>query len=219
MAKGYVSNTKAFDNYSKGWALAISGFWVFLAVVLVQFLLGFVSGTNADGDTALIVGLLAALWSIFIQAPINMSTNWVFLKAARKEKYRFSDMFSVFYRNYWNAVGAGVLVSLIVLVGFILLIVPGIIFAIRLSFTGLLIVDRKLDAIEAIKTSWRMTKGYSWAIFGMVILALLIAIAGFIVLFVGIFFSMMWINSAFAVLFHSVASRSKASRAAKPANV
>ncbi len=65
-------------------------------------------------------------------------------------------------------------------------------------------MDEKMEAIEALKTSWAMTKGYGWTIFGMAMLAFLIVIAGLLLCFVGVFISAMWITSSFAVLYHSV---------------
>ena len=54
------------------------------------------------------------------------------LKAVRREKIEIKDMFSVFERNYWNAVIAGLIKFLIIGLGICMLIVPGIIFACRL---------------------------------------------------------------------------------------
>ena len=39
----FISNTTAFNNYSKGWNLAASGFWLLLAVVVISSLIGFSS--------------------------------------------------------------------------------------------------------------------------------------------------------------------------------
>ena len=70
------------------------------------------------------------------------------------------------------------------IIGLIFLIVPGIIIGIRLIFTWFLIIDKKSSAMVAIKDSWRMTKGYSWTIFGMALLAIPIVLIGFILLLV-----------------------------------
>ena len=208
MANEFISNTKAGNNYSKGWKLTISAFWTLLAVVLILLVINL--PTELQGQNpALGYVLFTTLWSVFLYGPISMSASWVFLKAARQEKFKIGDMFAVFTRNYWNAVGAGLVVGLIIIGGLILLIVPGIIFAIRLSFVQYLIIDRKMPLGEAISTSWKMTKGRSWTIFGMALLAILIAIAGLIVIGIGVFFSMVWISASFAVLYASVEKAKK----------
>jgi hypothetical protein len=143
-------------------------------------------------------------YSVFLLGPISYGVQWVYLKAVRKEKINIKDMFSVFERNYWNAVLANLLVGIIVGFGIIMLIVPGIIFACRLAFVPYLIIDQKMDVMDALKTSWDMTRGHGWPIFFIGLLAIPIFIAGLIVLFFGVFISMIWITAAFAVIYHAV---------------
>jgi uncharacterized membrane protein len=95
-------------------------------------------------------------------------------------------------------------VSIIVCIGFVLIIIPGIIFACKLAFTPYLVVDRKMDVIEAVKTSWRMTNGHAWKVFLIGLLGIPIAIAGLICFGVGVIIAGMWINLAIASLYHSV---------------
>ena len=150
------------------------------------------------------IALLGMAYGVFIAGPIGYSTGWVFLKAVRREKIEIKDMFAVFDRNYWNAVLASIVVVVIVIIGLIMLIFPGIIFAVRLAFVQYLIIDRKMEALEAIKKSWEMTSGHGWHIFWMALLAIPIFIAGLILLFFGVFISVMWVSTAFAVFYHAV---------------
>ena len=84
------------------------------------------------------------------------------------------------------------------------MIVPGIIFACRLALVPYLVVDRGLDAIKAVETSWKMTKGHASTIFWMGVLILPIALGGLIVFGVGVIVSMMWIKLAFASLYVAI---------------
>ena len=207
-ADEFLSNGSLGENFSKGWRLIFASFGVLLAVILIQSVIEAVAevpGGN-DGDSGAL-GILALPYSIFLSIPIGMSASWVFLKAVRKEPIQVADMFAVFQRNYWNAVAAGVLASLAIVAGLILLVVPGIFIACRLAFVGYLVIDRKLDAIEAMKTSWQMTRGHGWTIFFMGLLSIFIAIGGLLALIVGIFVAVMWISASFAVLYHSVERR------------
>lgn len=69
-------------------------------------------------------------------------------------------------RNYLTIVLSYLLVAAIVIMGFILLIVPGIIFAIRLAFVPYLVMDKGLEPVAAVEKSWNMTRDHGWAIFG-----------------------------------------------------
>jgi len=208
----FVSDTSTGDNYGKGWNLIFITFIELLVVTLVYGVIQM--PTNAfqfkfDGlhgfEWYLVpIIMLAIGYGIFISGPIGYSVQWVFLKAVRREKIEIKDMFAVFDRNYWNAVIAGLVTTIIIVIGLFMLIVPGIIFACRLAFVPFLVMDRKMEAMEALKASWAMTKGHGWTVFFMGLLAFFIIIAGLIVLIFGVLISAMWISAAFAILYHSV---------------
>lgn len=205
----FISDASMGDNYSKGWKLSFTVFVELIVITLVYAVIQIPTNAvrmNPDHFEWYLVpvALLGIAYAVFIAAPIGMSASWVFLKAVRREKVEIKDMFSVFERNYWNAVIAGLVKGIIIVLGFVMLIVPGIIFACRLAFVSYLIVDKKMEALEALKASWAMTKGHGWTVFGMAMLAIPIFIAGLLALFVGVFVAAMWVSASFAVLYHSV---------------
>jgi uncharacterized membrane protein len=89
-------------------------------------------------------------------------------------------------QSFWKYVGVKILTGLIVVVGLVLLIVPGIIAAIALIFATYLVVDRNLGPIEAIKESARLTKGHRWQLFLLALAIIGINILGAIALLVGL---------------------------------
>ncbi len=210
--EAFISNTRTGDNYSKGWKVAFTLFIELIVVTLVyaviQIPTNMVQIKGQDFELWMIpLAVIGMAYAVLIAGPIGMSADWVFLKAVRREKIEIKDMFSVFDRNYWNAVLAGLIKGIIVIFGFLMLIVPGVIFACRLAFVNYLIIDEKMEALEALKASWAMTKGHGWTIFGMFWLAVLIVIAGLLCFIFGVLISAMWISAAFAVLYHSVSMK------------
>ena len=197
--------------FSHGWLTMKKYFIELLVVILVLILFSipmgivnsFVDRATFDYSSFTIFGVA---YGIIVLAPVSYGVNWIFLKAVRNEPFKTYDIFMAF-QNIWNVVIANILVGAIVGIGFVLLIVPGIIFACRLAFVPFLVMDQKLEAIEAIKKSWEMTRGYSWTIFGMAIMSFFIAIAGVICFIVGIFPAIIWIESAFASLYWAVATK------------
>jgi uncharacterized membrane protein len=151
------------------------------------------------------LAMFAIAYGVFVAGPIGYGTKWVFLKAVRGERIEIRDMFVVFQKNYWNAVIANIVVGVIVGLGIVMLIVPGLIFACRLAFVPNLVVDREMDVMDALRVSWDMTSGHGWQIFFMGLLAIPVVIAGLICLGVGVIISVMWITAAFAVIYHAVA--------------
>ena len=185
----------------------------FLDLFLITLIVGVVwipfsmihslDGTGTPGGT--ILQLFAFAYLLLLRPPFDYGAAFVFLKAVRSEQFEVKDMFLSF-ENYLNVVLARVLVTAIVGMGIVLLIVPGIIFACKLAFVKYLVMDRKLDPVEAVKESWKMTRGYAGHIFVIGLLAIPIGLAGFILFGMGILLSIIWIRSAFASMYYAVES-------------
>jgi len=213
--KGVVQDSTGWapgvgPSYGNGWRQLWKHFLELLLIIIIAFVISLPSGIGRFGDDFGILGILAIAYGILILGPIEYGVAFAYLKAARGDTLRTKDMFGAF-QNYWNAVLANILVDVIVIIGFVLLIVPGIIFACKLVFTPYLIVDRKMEVIEAVKESWRMTGGHAWKVFLIFLLAIPIGIAGLICFGVGIIVAIMWISIAVASLYHAVSISSQAS--------
>ena len=137
---------------------------------------------------------------------IQYGEKYLFLKAMRDDEVDLKVLFEGFKNQYLNIVLANLIVVALTIIGFVMLIIPGIIIACRLAFVPYLVMDRNMEAMKAVEKSWQMTKGHGWTIFGMAILSFFICIGGLVVFGVGILLSLMWVHAAFATLFQSVAN-------------
>jgi uncharacterized membrane protein len=81
---------------------------------------------------------------------------------------------------------ANLAVGILVAVGFVLLIVPGIIAMLMFMFSSFIVIDREKGPIESMAVSKLITKGKRWPLLGFVLLLLLINIAGLLALVVGL---------------------------------
>ena len=208
----YNFQPEAVQSYSVGWKVIWKYFVELLVIGIVYMVLsGPISVLQWQVDKfawfLVPMAMFGIAYGVFVAGPISYGANWVFLKAVRGERIEIRDMFAVFQKNYWNAVIANIVVGIIVGLGFVMLIVPGIIFACRLAFVPYLVVDREMDVMDALRVSWDMTRGYGWHIFLMGLLAIPIVILGLLCFFVGVFVSVMWISAAFAVMYHAVAKK------------
>ena len=198
------------SSYRNGWRQLWKNFLELFLILIVSFVISIPSGVGRfdNGGGAAMLSVLAVVYGILIVGPVGYGVAFAYLKAARGDKIEIRDMFEAF-RNYWNAVLASLLVDVIIGVGFVLLVIPGIIFACKLVFTPYLVVDRRMEVIEAVKESWRMTNGHAWKVFLMGLLAIPISIAGLLCFGVGIIVAIMWISLAFAALYHAVSESGK----------
>ncbi|MFC1916306.1 hypothetical protein ACFLW4_06430 [Chloroflexota bacterium] len=195
------------SSYGNGWRQLWKYFLELFLIGLIGFLIGLPNGMGGwfkDVVVASVIfGVFGLAYGILIKGPIDYGVAFAYLKASRGDKLEIKDMFEAF-KNYWNAVLASLLVFVIIGLGLIILIIPGIIFACKLVFTPYLVVDRKMEVIEAIKESWRMTGGHAWTVFFIGLLAIPIGIAGLICFGVGVIISIMWVTLTFASLYHAV---------------
>lgn len=89
----------------------------------------------------------------------------------------------------WRYLGASILSGLAIFIGVLLLVVPGIIAALSLSFATALVVDRALGPIEAMKESKHITKGNRLELLWLFILIAGINLLGALALLVGLLVS------------------------------
>jgi uncharacterized membrane protein len=90
---------------------------------------------------------------------------------------------------FWKYLGASILYGLTLVAGLILLIVPGIVFALMFMFTTFIVIDRELGPVEAMKESNRITYGHKWNLLGFTLVLVLINLLGVIALVVGLLVS------------------------------
>jgi len=190
-----------------GWQIMKQFFLPLFVVVLILSVIQIplsVSWQNHEMSLGLyFLQVFALAYFLFVRVPVRYGGAYVFLKSVRQKEFEVSEVFSSF-SNYMNVVLSGLLTGAIIGIGIFLFVVPGIIFACRLAFVPYLVMDRQLDPVKAVEESWKLTRGYGWRIFGLGLLSALIFIAGLMVLFVGVFISMMWVGAAFAAMYQGV---------------
>jgi hypothetical protein len=148
--------------------------------------------------------LIGMLYALLVAPVFDYGGDMMFLQAVRKIKPDFEYLVKGFMENYLSIVLANLLVIALVVLGFFALIIPGIIVSCRLMFVSYIIMDKKVDAIEAVEMSWKMTKGHGWKIFFMGFVSIFIFIFGLMMLIVGVIPALIWICSSFAALYESV---------------
>ena len=157
-------------------------------------------------DKQTLMHFILTLVSWVISSIISMGFVNITLKFVDGKKPEYKDLYYI--TKLFNFMLASLIRGLIVVVGFILLIIPGIIFSIKLQFTEYLIVDKKMDAVDAIKASWEMTKGVKWNLFLLGLLLGLINILGFLCLVIGLIITVPLAMIAEAYVYRKLLSQS-----------
>lgn len=85
----------------------------------------------------------------------------VMLRHFRGEYIRFDDMFSLDSR--WISFAfVGLIKGLLITLGLIFFIFPGVYLAIKWMFAELLIIDKGFRPLESLRGSWTLTNGHGW---------------------------------------------------------
>lgn len=145
-------------------------------------------------------GGLHSIFGLLIMIFLDYGFAFATLKAASGIKPSFIDYFRSF-KKPGKVIFSALLCILIIGVGFILFIVPGIFFLCRLAFVPYFIVDQETGVVNAVKGSWKMTKGHFWKIFLIGLSFVGIILILFILhLFVGNIFQINWISETIFIL-------------------
>ena len=140
---------QAKESLGGAWGRAVG---VFLVAILILLLISSIP----------IVGPIAQL---LIGGPIVLGLAILFLATVRKAPSRFGMLFDGFNR-YGTALGAYLLMGLIVCLLLLLLIVPGILAALSYSMTYYVIADHpELGVWASMKRSKQMMRGNRWKFF------------------------------------------------------
>lgn len=116
---------------------------------------------------------------------IDMGMIAFFLAAhANPETVKLSQLWHP--RPYLTYLATSFLVYLAIGLGFLLLIVPGIVALVVFMFSMIIVIDQGLGPIDAMSESMRITRGYRWRLLGLAAVQVLIAVAGVLALGVGI---------------------------------
>lgn len=165
---------------------------------------GHLFGLASLGVFAAFFALLAGLYVLLVAPVFQYGGDMIFVQSVRRIKPDFEYFVKGFMENYLSIVLANLLVIALVVMGLFALLIPGIIIACRLVFVSYIVMDKKLDPIEAVELSWKMTRGHGWKIFLMGISSFFIIIFGLMLFIVGIFPAIIWVASSFASLYESV---------------
>lgn len=122
---------------------------------------------------------------------------FVLIKHFRGEEIVFDDLFSLDSR--WISFAfLGLIKGILITLGFVLFIIPGIYLSIRWMFAGLLVIDQNMKPLQALRASSEMTMGNKWKLLGFSIVSLILFILG--LLFIGIGAVIAGIVVTFAVI-------------------
>jgi len=174
---GYEVNTS--DYVQKGWEMFKEHVGEFVGFTLLVFAISLASAKLEALGSLLFSALAAPLYAGYSIAAFRLING---------QSLQFSDFFRGF--NYFLPLFlAGLASGIIVSVGFMLLIIPGIYLAIGYMLATFLIIDYRMEFWQAMETSRKIVTKNWFAFFVLAIVLALINLLGTLALGVGLLIS------------------------------
>lgn len=151
--------TYGYKTFIKNWKFLVIVFAIVYVAGLLPSLMVKWSSTNYTP----LIALLSILLFVF-QLILGIGVIVISLKIIDHKKPELSDLvyhYSVLLPYFLGAL----LYVAVIVVGIVLLIVPGIIWGIKYQYTTYLIIDKKMTPLEAFKKSGKITEGNKWNLF------------------------------------------------------
>jgi uncharacterized membrane protein len=192
-----------------GFEAAKSQYKFFIPMLLVATLINFIPGFINDNllrDGAQIIKAIVGIAGWIVSMLISLGMIKISLNYLDHKKLELAELF-MHYKLLFSYWAGSILYGLIVFAGLLLLIVPGIIWMVKLQFYSYLIIDRGLGPIEALKQSWNMTKGVKLDLFLFGLLAGVINLLGVLALLVGLFWTLPTTMIATAYIYRKLAHK------------
>jgi len=134
----------------------------FSITIGVSALTGAVEGVTeqlGSSTVATVVWVVLQVVGWIVPAWLQLGMVRVLLHVARGSSANLASLFGE-GQLLFSVVIASIVVTIGVVIGLVLLVVPGVVLALGWGFYTYTMVDQNLDPIESLRESWRVTNGY-----------------------------------------------------------
>ena len=196
------------NQYFKNKALAsLEGNWgtAAIATLIVAIISGGISSVVSlpfGNDFATGMGV-NGIWSLLC-LPLQWGFTVFFLNLIRKEDINYERLIDG-YKDFARTFLLEFLYVIAMMIGFCLLIIPGVILSVGLLMAPYILKDDKeISAMDALKKSWEMTKGHKMEIFWLGLSFIGWIILSIMTLGIGFFFLAPYMDTTFAHYYEDI---------------
>lgn len=195
---------------SNGWTTFKTRPWFFVqagAIIAgITIVIGMVEDALQIVTGESIMRVVTSVESLVTTTLFSIGTTALYLTAHRNSQdASFGQLWNP--TPFWRYLGITLIGGFLTILGLILLIVPGIIIAIAFSFSGILVVEKGMGPIAALKESARLTRGHRMELFTLGLASLGINILGALALLVGLFVTIPLTSIAFIHAYRVIAGK------------
>ncbi len=177
-------NVKTGDYFSRGWDIFKQYALPFIGFLLLTFIISAVLsrlpyplGLNEDRRG----GIANSIISPILSAGFYI----VAFKIAKGQSVSFGDFFRGF-NNFLQIFLVGLVGGILIALGFVLLVIPGIYLLVAYLFAVSLVVEKRFDFWTALETSRKVVTKRWFSFLGLVLLMVLLNVGGLLLFGIGL---------------------------------
>jgi len=187
---------EAQESLKGKWGVSIAAcLIVTIITIMVSLTGGFIINEDWGGN----------ILSLLIVPPMGVGMALFFLNLYDGNKLEIKTIFNPFKEVWLNSVLAYFMMIVIILIGSILFIVPGIIASLMFSQVFYIIAeDNKIDPYNALVKSKKLMEGNKWKLFKIILIIILLAIVCILTLGIGFIWLAPYQNAVYAKFYNVV---------------
>ena len=171
-----VEEVVSISIFGKGWQL-LQAHWKETLIVYLVLFGTYVFQKIVYSFLVFSVSLLSSLIFILVNWLLSIGLTIFFIRMVRGEEFEWVELISHVER-LWNWLVTSLVFGLLLVLGYILFIIPGIYFNVKYLFAVTIAVDKNASWSQAFKMSSKMTQGIKLKLLWLGILAVFINLAG-----------------------------------------
>ncbi len=169
----------------------------------LEFILSFVFGYSMIGDDFSVMEAIASIISIFITGPLAAGLYMIVIRFSVGSRIEVGELFKHFDKTIPIFI-TWILFYIAVGLGLILLIVPGIYLLVCFSFAPMLVVEKGMSPMEALRTSRKVVHQQWFQTAGLWLLSTLVVFAGMLALLVGLIWAIPLSGLMLALVYRNI---------------
>ncbi len=176
-------------------------FAVYLVALLVSIPLVFgLSAMGADADSASIIATLVQFIAVAVTLPMMVGITIMGIRHSQRKSVSPGSVLNYFHRAP-GAILWYFLYSLLIMIGYLLLVLPGIYLSFAYMFSLPLMIEKNTSAWQALEVSRKAVTHIWFRATGFLLLIMLLLTLGMIPLGIPLIWIVPWVSLAFAMVY------------------
>lgn len=193
--------TGPIQLFKNSLAIVNANLFLFLSILLIPIIVSFLTALFAPNKaTGVMVTSESIVYVVLmlIYVVLNILMTVALILALKDNSITAKEAYRRAMPYFWRYIGLSLLMSIILMVGFILLIIPGIILSVWFVFATFVLVLENGAIVDSLKKSREYVRGKWWAIFGRLIaMSVFIILLGMLISMITVFLPNHAITEAF----------------------